>query len=71
MSKYLVEGDFIMCIFCGGTCGGVGDAILSSSTLGISLLVLKIQAVRASRKQNIEEEVNKKEGEIAPDSLVN
>jgi hypothetical protein len=40
-----------MCIFCGGTCGGVGDAILPYAALGVSLVGLKIQAVRESRKQ--------------------
>ena len=57
-----------MCIFCGGTCGGVGDAVLPTATLGISLAVLKIQAIRASRKQNIEDDINRKQGEINSDS---
>ena len=57
-----------MCIFCGGTCGGVGDAVLPTATLGISLVVLKIQAIRESRKQNTKDEVNGKQGEINPDS---
>jgi hypothetical protein len=44
-----------MCIFCGGTCGGGGDIILPYAAIGISLVTLKIQAVRASRKQKAED----------------
>ena len=40
-----------MCIFCGGTCGGVGDVIIPSVAAGASLVTLKIQAMRQSRKQ--------------------
>ena len=40
-----------MCIFCGGTCGGGGDMILPYAAIGLSLVTLKVQAVRAFRKQ--------------------
>jgi hypothetical protein len=49
-----------MCIFCGGTCGGVGDVILPSATLGISLAILKIQAVRASHKRKLKGKAGEK-----------
>ena len=39
-----------MCIFCGGTCSGAGDMILPYAVIGISLVTLKVQSVRASRK---------------------
>jgi hypothetical protein len=58
-----------MCIFCGGTCGGVGDMILPSATLGISLAVLKIQAVRASHKQKLKEKAGEKK-EAKPDASI-
>jgi hypothetical protein len=58
-----------MCIFCGGTCGGVGDAILSSTTLGISLVVLQIQVVRASHKRKLTEKAGEK-NKAKPDSSV-
>jgi mannose/fructose/N-acetylgalactosamine-specific phosphotransferase system component IIC len=67
--KYLVRGDYIMCIFCGGTCGGVGDALLPSASIGISLAVLKIQAVRASHKRKLKEKAGQKK-KARPDSLV-
>ena len=69
MAEYSVEGDYIVCIFCGGTCGGVeGNAILPSATLGISLVVLKIQAIRASHKQKLKEKGNKKQAGNKPKS---
>jgi hypothetical protein len=59
----------IMCIFCGGTCGGVGDALLPSASLCISLAILKIKAVRASHKQKLKEKASGKK-ETEPDSSV-
>jgi len=37
-----------MCIFCGGTCGGVGDMLLPSLVTGASLLVMRIRVNRAN-----------------------
>ena len=39
-----------MCIFCGGACGGAGDILLPSIVAGTGLVVLKVQAIRASSK---------------------
>jgi hypothetical protein len=39
-----------MCIFCAGACGGVVDMILPSVATAASLVVLKVKAVKASRK---------------------
>ena len=39
-----------MCIFCGGACGGVVDAMLPSVAAAASLVVLKVKASKASRK---------------------
>ena len=49
-----------MCIFCGGTCGGVGDAILPTATIGVTLVVMKVQAIRASHKNKLDEDANPK-----------
>ena len=39
-----------MCIFCGGTCGGVGDSLLPFAAAGIPLVTMKIRAKWADRK---------------------
>jgi hypothetical protein len=41
-----------MCIFCGGACGGAVDVILPSLVAGAGLVVLKVQAMRDSRKKD-------------------
>ncbi len=43
-----------MCIFCGGACGGAGDILLPSIVAGAGLVVLKVQAIRASKGKNVE-----------------
>ena len=45
-----MRGGRKMCIFCGGACGGVGDILLPSIVAGAGLVVLKVQAIRASSK---------------------
>ena len=50
-----------MCVFCGGTCGGAGDMILPYAAIGVSLVTLKVQAVRASRKQKTKGKGTKKQ----------
>jgi hypothetical protein len=39
-----------MCIFCGGTCGGVGDALMPFLGVGMSMAVIKLRAKMASRR---------------------
>ena len=53
-----------MCIFCGGTCSGAGDAILPLATMGVSLALIKVQAVRAARMQKPKENTSKRQEEI-------
>lgn len=48
-----------MCIFCGGTCGGAGDMLLPALVTGAGLVVLKIQAKRASKKEKASPECDK------------
>ncbi len=52
-----------MCIFCGGACGGAGDMLLPSIAAGAGLVVLKIQAMRASSKGKSREEPQGEEAE--------
>jgi hypothetical protein len=39
-----------MCIFCGGTCGGVGDSLLPVAAVGIPFIIMKIRTGISSRK---------------------
>ena len=39
-----------MCVFCGGTCSGVGDILLPSLAAGAGFVILKIQAKRDAKK---------------------
>ena len=40
-----------MCIFCGGTCGGVGDSLLPIAAVGVPFLVMKVRTKLVTRKQ--------------------
>jgi hypothetical protein len=44
-----------MCIFCGGTCGGVGDMLLPSLATVGSLVVMRVRVARACRNTRSEE----------------
>lgn len=35
-----------MCIFCGGTCGGVGDALMPVVGIGISMAIAKARTLK-------------------------
>jgi len=36
-----------MCIFCGGTCGGAGDALLPTLVASASLVVMRLRVLRS------------------------
>ncbi|MDY6911607.1 MAG: hypothetical protein SVM79_04540 [Chloroflexota bacterium] len=40
-SQAIVRGQFDMCMFCGGQCGGAGDALLLCGGGWVALLILK------------------------------
>ena len=54
-----------MCIFCGGACGGAGDALLSLAAVGAPMAVLRIQSRLAAHRRNTEEDAEA-ENECAP-----
>ena len=59
-----------MCIFCGGACGGAGDAILSLGAVATPLAVLRIRSIQsrlASRRKNAGEETGDVEEEAGVD----
>jgi hypothetical protein len=59
-----------MCIFCGGACGGIVDIMLPSVVTGASLVVLKVKAVKASRKPSeLEEDKQADKAEDAKDKV--
>lgn len=39
-----------MCIFCGGTCGGSGDALMPLLAAGAGIAILKVRAARGARR---------------------
>lgn len=39
-----------MCIFCGGTCGGVGDSLLPLIAAGAPIVIMKIRCDLQARK---------------------
>jgi hypothetical protein len=44
-----------MCMFCGGTCGGAGDALLPSIVAAGSLVVMRVRMLRSgSAAQDVE-----------------
>jgi hypothetical protein len=49
--KNSLQGERVMCIFCGGCCGGVGDMLLPTLVVGTGLVVTKIKVVRDKRKE--------------------
>jgi hypothetical protein len=55
-----------MCIFCGGTCGGIGDMLLPTMATGVSLVMLKIRASRKSRKTCDQDQDIEVESDIKP-----
>jgi hypothetical protein len=57
-----------MCIFCGGACGGAGDILLPSIVAGAGLVVLKVQAIRASSKGKNRVNTQSEEAKIKSES---
>jgi hypothetical protein len=45
-----------MCVFCGGTCGGAGDALLPTLVASTSLLVMRLRLLRSKALTGDEEE---------------
>jgi hypothetical protein len=58
-----------MCIFCGGTCGGVGDALIPFVGAGISAAVIQIRGRKLRRKQNLA--ADSQDEPTTPDTEVN
>lgn len=56
-----------MCIFCGGTCGGVGDMLLPSIVTAGSLVVMRVRMGRHGPESG-SEEVSAEEGGEEPAS---
>ena len=40
-----------MCLFCGGSCAGSGDMLLISLAANVSLAIVKVQSIQATRKR--------------------
>jgi hypothetical protein len=39
-----------MCIFCGGTCGGVGDSLITLAVASMPLIVTRVRSRLVKRK---------------------
>jgi hypothetical protein len=51
-----------MCIFCGGTCGGVGDALMPFLGAGISAAVIQLRGRKLRRQKDVAAEQDKSTG---------
>lgn len=57
-----------MCIFCGGACGGAGDALLALGAVAAPMAVLRIQSRLASRRKDTGDETDDVEEDEDVDS---